>query len=358
VNRLPVDRFRHAIVSLTDYTDFVERISRPDVSVHALHKPPGNSPATFLRMYRLLRALRPDVVHTRNLAAHEHQWVAALAGVPFRIHSEHGLEGDGLSRRNWRHMALRRALRPLVHRYVALSRDLERFLVSDVGVPAERVQRICNGVDTDRFAPAAGPVTPVGPPGFVPDGGVVVGTVGRMAPVKDPVNLARAFVSALRMMPEARASLRLVMAGDGEQMPAVRAVLSEAGAEALAWLPGTLAEIPSLLRGLHVFALPSVSEGISNTILEAMASGLPVVATAVGGNPELVADGETGTLVPAQDPEALAHALVTYLRQPDVRARHGAAGRARALAEFSVQSMLDAYTHLYGAAMPAAAARS
>ncbi|MCW5627005.1 MAG: glycosyltransferase, partial [Burkholderiales bacterium] len=308
---------------------------------------PGNSPVTFWRMLRLLRHLRPTIVHTRNLAAQEHQWVAAFAGVPCRIHSEHGLEGDGLSNRNWKHIVLRRAMQPWIHRYVALSRDLERFLIDVVHVPEDRITRICNGVDTGRFAPPVGSGVTLGPPGFVPPDGIIVGTVGRMAAVKDPLNLARGFAAALRMMPEARTQLRLVMIGDGEQREAVEALLTEAGIRDLAWLPGSRDGIPQLLGGMDIFCLPSISEGISNTILEAMASGLPVIATAVGGNPELVQDGATGTLVPPQDPEALAHAIVTYLRQPDVRREHGAAGRQRALEQFSIDAMVDAYDTLY-----------
>lgn len=175
------------------------------------------------------------------------------------------------------------------------------------------------------------------------------GTVGRMQTVKDQVTLARAFVRAVRAMPDGRERLRLALIGDGPLLDGCRAVLAEAGMSELAWMPGARDDVPDLLRGLDVFVLPSRTEGICNTILEAMASGLPVVATDVGGNPELVVPDRTGLLVPPSSPEALAAALVRYAGDPALRRGHGAAGRARVLAEFSLDAMIEAYLSNYEA---------
>jgi glycosyltransferase involved in cell wall biosynthesis len=156
-----------------------------------------------------------------------------------------------------------------------------------------------------------------------------------MDAVKDPVNLADAFGRLAQMIPEARSRLRLIMVGDGAEKPAVQACLARHGLSGQAWLPGSRDDVPTLLRALDIFVLPSLSEGISNTILEAMACGIPVVATAVGGNPELVAEGETGALVPRADSAALARALLDYVRQPAVRRRRGA-GHCRSSRRSSV----------------------
>ena len=347
LNLLPEDRFRHTVICLTEYTDFSKRITRPDVVLHVLRKPPGNSPITHVRMLQLLRRLRPAIVHTRNLAALEHQPVAALAGVPVRIHSEHGRNADDPDGNNWKYLRVRRVLRPTVHHYVTVSRDLERYLIERIGVPANRVTHICNGVDTDRFRPAESLPERVGPPGFATAGDLVIGTVGRMDAVKDPINLVRAFVAATEMAPELAPRLRLIMVGDGPLRAETLRLLEAHGLARQAWLPGTLDTIPETLRSFDLFVLPSLSEGISNTILEAMASGIPVLATAVGGNPELVTDGFAGTLVPRADSGALARAIVGYARQPDVRREQGRNARKEALTRFSLQVMVDAYTHLY-----------
>src|SRR5581483_11609348 len=153
VNNLPSSRFRHAIICLSDYTEFAQRVTNPAVALFALHKPPGNSVRMHLRLWRLLRALKPCLVHSRNLAALECQITAAVAGIPARLHSEHGRDMGDLDGRNRVDLSIRRALRPFVHRYVALSRDLEQYLRSTVRVNEARVSQVYNGVDTTRFYP-------------------------------------------------------------------------------------------------------------------------------------------------------------------------------------------------------------
>jgi glycosyltransferase involved in cell wall biosynthesis len=137
------------------------------------------------------------------------------------------------------------------------------------------------------------------------------------------------------------------MIGDGPLRRESQKLLSEAGVADLAWLPGERADIPELLRAIDLFVLPSIAEGISNTILEAMVSGLPVVATYVGGNSELVVEGETGMLVPSSDPVAMAEAIQSYLKDPEKLARHGQTGRKRAVEHFSIEKMVEGYLSLY-----------
>jgi glycosyltransferase involved in cell wall biosynthesis len=161
------------------------------------------------------------------------------------------------------------------------------------------------------------------------------------------VLLARSFVQLLRELPDASRRLRLVMIGDGPLWDQVRAVLDEAGAAALAWLPGERDDVPRIMRGLDLFVLPSLSEGISNTVLEAMASGLPVVATAVGGNPELIDAGVTGTLVPRGDVTRLAQAIRGYVENPDACRRQGFEARRVAERRFSMDAMVQAYMGIY-----------
>ncbi|MBS0593321.1 MAG: glycosyltransferase, partial [Proteobacteria bacterium] len=169
--------------------------------------------------------------------------------------------------------------------------------------------------------------------------------------------LARAFVRALQREPALRGRLRLVLVGDGPLRAQCAAVLAEAGVAELAWLPGERADVPAVMGGLHVFALPSLAEGVSNTILEAMASGLPVAATAVGGNVELVEEGATGLLVPAADPEALAGALMALAADPGRAAAMGRAGRAMAEARFSLDAMVATYRGVYDRALAASGYR-
>jgi sugar transferase (PEP-CTERM/EpsH1 system associated) len=248
---------------------------------------------------------------------------------------------------NRKYQWLRKVYRPFVTQYIALSRDLERYLVADVGVARERVTQIYNGVDALRFRPGEGGRQAIEGCPFRDPGLWLVGTVGRMEPVKDPLNLVRAFVRALELAPSKRERMRLVLIGDGALYSGARAMLAGAGLADLAWLPGERNDVPDVLRGLDCFVLPSLGEGISNTILEAMATGLPVIATNVGGTGELVEAGSTGELVPAGDPHALAQPMLAYARDPAAARAAGERGRARIEREFSLEAMLGRYRALY-----------
>ncbi len=346
VNTIPAESYRHAIISLTEYTEFRFRIRRQDVQYYALHKRPGKDLGAYFRLWRLLRHLRPQIVHTRNLPALDFQLPAALAGVRGRIHGEHGRDMIDLDGSNWKYNMLRRAMRPLVRRYIPLSRDLEDWLHQTIGVPSEKIARIYNGVDTGLFRPAPERMPLAGATFSVP-GTLIVGSVGRMQTVKDHLTLVRAFLHLLKTVPGAREKLRLVLIGDGPLRSPVADMLAAEGANDLAWLAGSRDDVPQLLRGLDVFVLPSLAEGISNTILEAMASGLPVIATRVGGNPELVVEGVTGMLIPAGDPEALAASVAVYLHDPALARRHGRAARERVEREYSLDAMVKRYIAVY-----------
>jgi sugar transferase (PEP-CTERM/EpsH1 system associated) len=165
INHLPDEAYRHAVVSLTEVTEFARRIRRTDVRCIALHKRPGHTWWLYPTLLRLFRELRPSIVHTRNLAALEVQPVAWLAGVPWRIHGEHGRDVGDLDGASIRYQRMRRLYRPFVHRYVALSGELRQYLLDKVHVSPERVTQIYNGVDTDRFGPVQGSrVVPAGCP--------------------------------------------------------------------------------------------------------------------------------------------------------------------------------------------------
>jgi sugar transferase (PEP-CTERM/EpsH1 system associated) len=353
INRIPRDAYRHVVIALAGITDFRLRVARDDVEFIALNKRPGHSFHLYPRLYRLFRDLRPAIVHTRNLAALEATVPAWAAGVSARIHGEHGRDVGDLDGSSRRYQLVRRIYRPFVTDYIALSRDLEAYLTTRIGVAADRVAQIYNGVDATSFRPPANGREPIADLPFRDPALWVVGTVGRLQAVKDQVGLVRAFIRALELAPPQRKRMRLVVVGDGPLYAEARSLLREAGVSDLAWLPGERDDIAAILRGLDCFVLPSLAEGISNTILEAMATGLPVIATDVGGNPELVTAGVTGELVPPADAEALAHRILFYGRHPDAARAAGRAGRARVEREFSLDRMVQRYLQLYDRVAPA-----
>jgi sugar transferase (PEP-CTERM/EpsH1 system associated) len=345
INRMPADKYRHAVICLTDYTDFSRKITKPGVALFSLHKPPGLAPRTHVRLWRLLRRLRPTILHTYNLAAIEYAPTAMLANVPVRVHGEHGRDARDPQGTNQRHNLLRRLVLPFYDCYYAVSLDLRDWLKTAIGVPDAKNLLLENGIDTEKFSPPHDTVRRPAP--ALPPDCFVIGTVGRIQDVKDHAGLVDAFIRLLALMPEQRSRLRLAIVGAGPLLPALREKVDRAGIADLVWLPGARLDIAEIMRTFSVFALSSIAEGTPITILEAMATGLPVVSTRVGGVPEVVIDAVTGTLVPVSDAAALAAALAAYVRQPELAGRHGAAGRQRILQHYSMASMLSAYTGMY-----------
>lgn len=349
VNRVPRERYRQTIVCLKGYTSFRERLRGDDVPVVAVHKREGKDVGSYLKLWRLFCALRPTIVHTRNLGTIDAAFPAKLAGVRRLVHGEHGWEINDVAGTNPKYLRLRRICSRLIDTHITVSRDLADWLRTRVGVPASDIEQIYNGVDTSKFRPATGararlPMAELaGPDDFV------VGTIGRMAAIKDPLLLAQAFRTLRQSAAAGGRRVKLVMVGDGPLLEDVKRFLAEEQVAHLAWLPGRRDDIDAVLRGFDLFVLPSRNEGISNTILEAMATGLPVVATGVGGNPELVVAGSTGMLVPASDPVAMAAAIGRYVADPQLAHAHGVEGRRRVLAHFSMEAMVQRYLAVYDA---------
>jgi len=343
-NNFPPGDFEHHVVCLQGYSHFVERIRDGRVTFHDVKKAPGKDPAHYLRLWKMLRALRPDILHTRNLSALEAVLIGWLAGVPVRIHGEHGRDVFDLDGSNTRYNRLRRLVRPFVHRYLTVSRDLQNWLREAIGVDAARVTQIYNGVDKQRFRPRVDASRSVLPETFRGDV-FVIGSVGRMVGVKDYPTLVRAFIDAARQPGGER--LRLVIVGDGGERAGCQALLDEAGVADRAWLTGERKDIPELMQAFDLFVLPSLGEGISNTILEAMACGLPIVSTAVGGTPELVDDGINGRLFVPGDVAALSACVQEYASDAALRDAHGSASRQKIEASFSIEAMVAAYRDAY-----------
>jgi sugar transferase (PEP-CTERM/EpsH1 system associated) len=347
INCMPPSRLRHAVVCVEDYSEFRQRITRPDTELYALHRSKVGVGRMRKALFQLCRGLRPEVVHSRNLSGLDALVPARFAGVQRCVHSEHGWDVGDLNGTRWRPAMLRRLHSPLIDRYIVVSKHLERYLVNRVGIAADRISQIYNGVDTKRFAPYSGRRTDLFPPEFAEEKTLVIGTVGRIQPVKDQATLLRAFSELVvnHSLPGVR--LRLAVIGDGPLLGDLHRLAAALGIAELTWLPGAVADVTDVLRSFDIFVLPSLSEGISNTILEAMATGIPIVATATGGNPELVEDGSNGRLFTPGDVSGLARLLAGYIGEPALRRAHGGAGRQIAVERFSLAEMVARYQELY-----------
>ncbi len=307
------------------------------IPVFELQRRDGNDLRLLWQLYRLFRRERPDVVHTHGWGTlFEGLTAARLAHVPVVVHGEHGtLQLHG--HRRW----LQRGGWSWANQVLSVSSRLSERMAGETGFPLQSIQTIRNGVDLMRFGRtgrAAARVT-LG----LGDDDVVIGTVGRLVPVKDHVSLVEA-VAHLR--PEG-IEPTLVIAGDGPLRQEIVQRAAAWGVGRQVRLLGHRPDVETVLAALDVFVLSSISEGLPNTVLEAMATGLPVVATRVGGTDEVVEDGVTGVLVPPRSPEALGGAIARIIRDGALRGAMGAAARRRVETEFALADTVRRYEALY-----------
>lgn len=346
INRTPPDRYRHVIICLTEADDFAKRIQSSDVQVIELHKKPGHDFDMYWRLWKLLRALKPAVVHTRNLSTLELQLLAFMCPGVKRVHGEHGRDMSDLDGSNRKYNILRKFMKRIVQQYIAVSRDLELWLERVVEVPSAKLRQIYNGVDVERFA-EAGDSDLGAPPGYFHEDAIVIGTVGRLAEVKNQISLLRAFAALLKLNVDYDDKLRLLLVGDGPMREALQQESEALQLGDRVWFAGNRDDIPDFLHSMDIFTLPSLGEGVSNTILEAMATGLPIIATDVGGTPELVTDGENGLLVLVDDVQALTDGIEKLVSDKALRENMGNNSLERIRSSFNWQKTVEQYLSVY-----------
>lgn len=335
-------QFEHAVCSLRGSAPTSTGGPSLTVPVTFLGKRSGHDWGLALRIARLCRSLRPDVVHARNWGTIDAVIGARLAGVPVVIQSEHGRAMDDLDGLHARRIRVRRLLAPFIDSHVVVSTHLERWLIERVRVRPEKVRVVRNGVDVMRFKPLEQRERVRAEHGYRRED-LVFGAVGRLSAVKDHRTLLEAF--HLLAMRDPRS--RLLLVGEGSERAFLEAEVRQRGLADRVRLVGYREDVGQMLGIMDVFVQPSLMEGMSNAMLEAMAVGLPIVATAVGGNPEMVESGVGGLLVPPSTPDALADAMLSYCANDQARSAHGAAARARAENEFPLDKMVAGYISAY-----------
>ncbi len=301
-------------------------------------------------LVRQLRRKRPDVLHCHLLRANLYGRIAArLAGVATVINTIHGVDEYMIGRD-----PLARAVRLVerlsagwVSQYVAVSEDARHAVIKHLKIDPGKITTILNALDLTAFQQhRAKGLAARAALGLDPDA-VVVGSVGRLAPLKNYASLVRWTGKLAAAFPQ----VRLLIIGDGEERQALESLIAELHLQDRVRLPGFQADIPRILPALDIFAFPSLSEGLSIALLEAMAAGLPCVVMDVGGNPEAVVDGQTGYVVPVADGPGFQAALARLIKDEDLRKKLGEAGKNRAFALFNPRRLAAEYADLYRAVL-------
>jgi glycosyltransferase involved in cell wall biosynthesis len=310
--------------------------------VHVLGRRPGLDWACAARLAGVLRRERVDLIHA-------HQYTPFFYGVTARLlyhrppilFTEHGRHHPDYPRR--KRIVANRLLLSRRDRVVGVGGAVRQALIQNEGIPADRVGVIYNGINVAPFADGAVDRAAVRRELGVAAEDLVALQVARLDYLKDHATALR----TVKRLADWQRPVRLVLVGEGPELPAIQELIRRQNLEPVVRLLGLRRDVARLLHAADLFLLTSISEGIPLTVIEAMAAGLPVVATAVGGVPEVVKDGRTGLLAPAGDDARLAEQIVRLASDPALRAEMGEAGRARAIQQFSQTQMHDQYLRLY-----------
>ena len=315
----------------------LSRLVKPGVPVIELRRRQGNDPSLVWQLYRTFRRERPHVVHTHGWGTLCEGLVAArLARVPVVVHGEHGT----LQLKPYQ-VRVQRAAWGRVDQLLSVSSRLAERMAAETGYPLDRIHVVRNGVDLSRFGSVDRDESrrALG----IAEGTLVVGTAGRLVPVKNQGLL----LDALAEVVGSSTNVLGIIAGDGPLRSVLEAQGKTLGIGNRVRFVGHRPDIERVYAALDVFVLCSHSEGLSNTILEAMASNVPVVATRVGGADELVEQGRTGTLVPPGSASDLATAILEVAGDDLTRRTLGRAARLRAESVFGLARMLSDYRDTY-----------
>ena len=327
-------KFNPSVCVLQEKGELITEIRRLGIPVYVISKKPGIDYTLPFKLLKLIKDKNIHIVHTHNSTP----WLYAGLAVKMlkRVHLVH-TKHSNLDARRKRLLKAESYLAKRTDYIIADAQDVFQFMMNKQAIPASKIKVIFNGIDIKKFASLKRAENK--------EGKKTIGIIGRLVPVKDHITL----LSAFKIVSQKLNAVELFIIGDGQLKENLIKYCQENGLNEKVKFLGARRDIPELMQQIDSLVLTSLNEGLSITLLEAMAAGLPVIATNVGGNPEIVKDNETGFLVPPKNPKLLAEKIITLLSDQKLANGMAEKGRKRAKEYFSIEKMVRSYEQLYDA---------
>jgi len=344
INKMNESKYNHFICCYNADDNFIQRLSRTDTDITILKKRKGNDLTIPFKIAKICNRKQIDIIHARGWTMYAEGLLASKISPSVKgfIYGFHGKTFEDVLNKKRRRMFMEWFLARFTARIVTLSEGMRDDYASSVYIRKKRITVINNGIDIQKFSKKIDKNKIRKKFGISPEE-IVLGCVARLDPVKDLITLLKGY----KMAQKCKADISLLIVGDGPCMDQIKKISCKFKLKNKIIFTGMRNNIPELLQLMDVYVQTSLYEGMSNTILEAMAAGLPVIATSVGGNNEIVIHKKTGLLIPPKEPGALSKAINCLYVDPEKRKEYGKQGHLKVKHSFSIKKMVTNYQYLY-----------
>ncbi len=343
IGALDKNAYRHSIIALTEVGDFISEIDGV-VEHYSLNKKSGHDFLIHLKLYKILKEIRPDILHSYNLSTIEYQWLTSFLDIQLRIHAEHGRDSYDMNGTVKKYQLLRRVMSPFIDHFVTVSQDLHHWLRYDVLIPEKKLLLITNGIDTDYYRPDDIKSEHKG----IYKGKFIFGHVSRLHPIKNQEFLIESFNKACTLSSSFRESCLLIIVGDGPDKDKLKKLVdNNENLKDKIIFTGSKSNVREYYSIFDVFVMSSLAEGVPMTLLESMSMGVPHLVTSVGGIKEVVEEGITGISLCDEDKDTYHEKMVELFENKNNLTTLSQNSRLRVTSSYSQKNMVGSYNRIY-----------
>ncbi len=343
IGALDSSKYRHTIIALTSIGDFISEIGE-FVESYSLHKKQGHDFGIYIKLYKILKTIKPDVLHTYNLPTIEYQWLSFFMRIKLRIHAEHGRDSYDMQGNVKRYQLLRKTMSPFIDYFVSVSEDLHGWLKNDVNIPERKLLLITNGVDTDYYQPFEDILRKHN--NF--NDKFIFGHISRLHPIKNQEFLLESFELACESSEHFKEHCILVIVGDGPELKNLNEMVSKSKIlESRVIFTGPKKNVKDYYNLFDIFVMSSLAEGIPLTLLESMSMATPHLVTSVGGIKEVVEPDVTGISVNDNEKQYFHQKMTALFEDKDRLHNMAINARLRVVEHYSLHKMINSYDRIY-----------